>query len=61
MIGAGPRLSTGLIDPWTGRPELDLCAPDLAAVVATWPTLLEAIRAGILAMVKAAVGGADSR
>ena len=29
-------------------------APDLAAVVAAWPTLPEVIRAGILAMVKAA-------
>jgi len=28
--------------------------PDLAAVVAAWPELPEAIRAGILAMVKAA-------
>ena len=28
--------------------------PDLAAVVAAWPTLPEPIRAGILAMVKAA-------
>jgi hypothetical protein len=28
--------------------------PDLAAVVKAWPTLPEAIRAGILAMVKAA-------
>jgi hypothetical protein len=28
--------------------------PDLAAVVATWPTLPEAIQAGILAMVRAA-------
>jgi hypothetical protein len=28
--------------------------PDLAAVVAAWPALPEAIRAGILAMVKAA-------
>jgi len=27
--------------------------PDLAAVVATWPSLPEAIKAGILAMVKA--------
>jgi hypothetical protein len=32
-------------------PELP---PDLAAVVAAWPTLPEAIRAGILAMVEAA-------
>jgi hypothetical protein len=28
--------------------------PDLAAVVASWPTLPEAIKAGIMAMVKAA-------
>jgi hypothetical protein len=28
--------------------------PDLAAINAAWPTLPEAIRAGILAMVKAA-------
>ncbi len=28
--------------------------PDLAAVVAAWPDLPEAIKAGILAMVKAA-------
>jgi hypothetical protein len=28
--------------------------PELAAVVATWPELPEAIRAGIVAMVKAA-------
>jgi hypothetical protein len=32
-------------------------APDLAAVVAAWPTLPEAIRAGILALVKAASPG----
>jgi hypothetical protein len=30
--------------------------PDLATVVAAWPNLPEAIRAGILAMVKAASG-----
>jgi hypothetical protein len=29
--------------------------PDLAAVVATWPALPEAIKAGIVALVKAAV------
>jgi hypothetical protein len=28
--------------------------PDLAAVVAAWPKLPEAIRAGVLALVKAA-------
>ena len=30
--------------------------PDLAALVAAWPGLPEAIRAGIVAMVKAASG-----
>jgi hypothetical protein len=35
----------------TDPPDLP---PDLAAVVAAWPTLPEAIRAGILAMVRAA-------
>jgi len=30
--------------------------PDLTAIVDTWPELPEAIRAGILAMVKAASG-----
>jgi hypothetical protein len=33
--------------------------PDLAAVVAAWPKLPEAIRAGILAMVKAASGSEE--
>ena len=31
--------------------------PDLAVVVEAWPTLPEAVRAGILAMVKAAARG----
>jgi hypothetical protein len=35
--------------------------PDLAAVVAAWPTLPEPIRAGILAMVKAASGEGGAR
>ncbi|MFO0911276.1 MAG: hypothetical protein U0794_23545 [Isosphaeraceae bacterium] len=37
--------------------------PDVTALVPTWPTLPEAIRAGILAMVKAAwgTGVADDR
>jgi hypothetical protein len=30
--------------------------PDLAAVAAAWPTLPDALRAGIVAMVKAAAG-----
>ena len=32
------------------------CDPDLTAVVTAWPTLPDALRAGILAMVKAADG-----
>jgi hypothetical protein len=37
----------------------DICQtdPGLAAVVAAWPELPEAVRAGIVAMVKAAAGG----
>jgi hypothetical protein len=35
--------------------------PDLAAVVAAWPTLPEPIRAGILAIVKAASGEEGKR
>ena len=31
-------------------------SPDLAAVVKAWPDLPEAVRAGIVAMVKAATG-----
>ncbi|MGO9601622.1 MAG: hypothetical protein ACLP7Q_26910 [Isosphaeraceae bacterium] len=42
-----PRATRGA----TGPPPAD---PELAAVVAAWPGLPEAIRAGILAMVKAA-------
>jgi hypothetical protein len=39
----------------------DTCqnASDLAAVVAVWPELPEAIRAGIVAMVKAAAGSGE--
>jgi hypothetical protein len=37
--------------------ESALANPDLARIVAAWPTLPEVIRAGILAMVKAADGG----
>jgi hypothetical protein len=35
------------------KPNID---PDLAALIDTWPKLPEAIRAGILAMVRAAGG-----
>jgi hypothetical protein len=35
--------------------------PELAEVVSAWPTLPEAIRAGILAMVRAASGTEDGR
>ena len=33
--------------------------PDLAKLVTAWPTLPEAIKAGIVAMVKAAKGGKE--
>jgi hypothetical protein len=33
--------------------------PDLAAVVAAWPSLPEAMKAGIVAMVKATSGKAE--
>jgi hypothetical protein len=36
-------------------------APDLAEVVAAWPTRPEALKAGILAMVKAAAPSAGQR
>jgi hypothetical protein len=41
--------------PYEGLP------PDLAAVVAAWPTLPEPVRAGILAMVRTASGTGDGR
>jgi hypothetical protein len=37
---------------WVSAAPLD---PDLAAVMAAWPALPEAVRAGIVAMVKASV------
>jgi hypothetical protein len=47
------------IAPGPGAAPAQRAAPDdpeLAALVAAWPTLPEAIRAGILAMVRAAGG-----
>jgi hypothetical protein len=37
-------------------PQPALCSAELADVIAAWPTLPEPIKAGILAMVKAATG-----
>jgi hypothetical protein len=34
-------------------------SPDLALVVERWPALPEAVRAGILALVRAGAGGAE--
>ncbi|MGO9600269.1 MAG: hypothetical protein ACLP7Q_19975 [Isosphaeraceae bacterium] len=45
----GPATSTG-----TARRQAASTRPDLTAVVAAWNALPEAIKAGILAMVKAA-------
>jgi hypothetical protein len=52
------RLST---PPVADHLPTDTCKndPDLAVVVAAWPELPEAIKAGILAMVKAAAGSEE--
>ena len=44
------------------RLPTDICKtdPDLAAVVDAWPGLPEAIRAGIMAMVRAASGSGEA-
>ena len=47
-----PILGTG---DWVAPSNPCKTDPDLAAVVAAWPDLLEAIRAGIVAMVKVGV------
>jgi hypothetical protein len=55
--------------PVQGRPRVPpdcgpaaaLARPDLATVVDAWPKLPEALKAGILAMVKAASGGVAVR
>jgi len=45
---ARQRAKSGAIEP-----ETPSIAPDLAAVVEAWPKLPQAIRAGILAMIRA--------
>jgi hypothetical protein len=40
--------------------EIGPSCPDLAAVVAAWPALPEPLRAGIVAMVKAAAAAASA-
>jgi hypothetical protein len=47
------RRATSDVTAQGQRAELE-STPDLAAVVAAWPTLPEPIRAGIMAMVKGA-------
>lgn len=37
-------------------PHTPTIAPDLATIIAAWPTVPEAIRAGILAMIRTASG-----
>ena len=59
---AEPHCTTGCTKPTpkaggTGDPVVPGCSgsdPDLAAVISSWPELPEAIRVGIVAMVKAA-------
>ena len=50
---SGPRLLPNMLPSCQAHDTID---PGLAAVVAAWPELPEAIRAGIVAMVKAASG-----
>ena len=56
---APPANSESHLDGLSNVPDVPQCAPssannpDLAAVVAAWPTLPEAVRAGIVAMVRA--------
>jgi hypothetical protein len=51
-VGSRKTAAKAAPKPRSAEPDVD---PDLAAVNAAWPTLPEAIRAGILAMVRAAV------
>ena len=44
----------GAVSAGQPAPKASPTDPDLAAVVAAWPTLPEALRAGIVAMVRAA-------
>ncbi len=57
-IDKGLRIAT---QPIGHQLSTDTCQndPDLAAVVAAWPDVPEAIKAGIVAMVKAASGSED--
>jgi hypothetical protein len=40
---------------------LEAESPDLALIIEAWPRLPEAVRAGILAMVKASAGEGDEQ
>jgi len=53
---AEARCTTGCTGESKTNSEADLSDPDLADVVTAWPGLPEAIRAGIVAMVRSASG-----
>ena len=50
----GADMEGAVLDGVQGRLLLTEKSPDLAAVVKAWPDLPEAVKAGIVAMVKAA-------
>ena len=53
--GAESGAPEGETAPETG-PETDPSDPELEAIIRAWPALPEAVRAGIVAMVRAATG-----
>jgi hypothetical protein len=56
-----PFASTGGAESGALGSEIDSLDPGLAEVVKAWPTLPEAVRADILAMVRAAGSGANAQ
>jgi hypothetical protein len=57
LTGANPMYLITGEGPHVLRPNAELNDPDLAAVVAAWDRLPGAVRAGIVAMVRAAGSG----
>ena len=51
-----PIASTGGAESGALQDETEAVDPDLAAIAEAWPMLPEAIRAGIMAMVRTAAG-----
>lgn len=58
MAGKAPVSTQGGAESGALNAQTPSLPPDLAGVVDAWPSLPPAIRAGILAMIQAAKGGA---